>query len=197
LGALSGTVGSALSPLTNYVFPDARTDFGQRIGGTIVEATAGGLASVAGGGKFANGAVTGAFGYLFNFLGCSPSVQKCIASDPTNSEYAAHWADGTGWPVLRMGDNVDLTDYPAGGFSGNSVSPTDTAFAKAWAKIDFGLGAQADQDAILYGNIRFQSAGPGLVQVGDDTYNFSWDPNRSLNRNMETLYFEDGVGAAI
>jgi RHS repeat-associated protein len=65
-GALSGAVGSAVSPLTNQLFPDARTDFGQRIGGTIVEATAGGLASVAGGGKFANGAVTGAFGYLFN-----------------------------------------------------------------------------------------------------------------------------------
>jgi hypothetical protein len=67
-GALSGAVGSALSPLTRGIFPDARTDLGQRIGGTIMEATAGGLASVAGGGKFANGAVTGAFGYLFNDL---------------------------------------------------------------------------------------------------------------------------------
>lgn len=32
-------------------------------------ATIGGLASVAGGGKFANGATTGAFGYLFNEMG--------------------------------------------------------------------------------------------------------------------------------
>ena len=68
-GALSGAVGSALSPLVSGpsgLFPDAKTDLSQRIGGTIIEATAGGLASVAGGGKFANGAVTGAFGYLFN-----------------------------------------------------------------------------------------------------------------------------------
>jgi hypothetical protein len=65
-GALSGAVGSALSPLTRDIFPNARTDLGQRIGGTIMEATAGGLASVAGGGKFANGTVTAAFGYLFN-----------------------------------------------------------------------------------------------------------------------------------
>jgi RHS repeat-associated protein len=68
-GALSGAVGSALSPITNDLFPNASTDLGQRIGGTIVEATAGGLASVAGGGKFANGAVTGAFGYMFNAMG--------------------------------------------------------------------------------------------------------------------------------
>jgi len=53
-GALSGAVGSAFSPITNSLFPDARTNLDQRIGGTIVEATAGGLASVAGGGKFAS-----------------------------------------------------------------------------------------------------------------------------------------------
>jgi hypothetical protein len=35
----------------------------------ITHAVAGGLASVAGGGKFANGAVTAAFGYLFNEMG--------------------------------------------------------------------------------------------------------------------------------
>jgi hypothetical protein len=34
--------------------------------GTAISATVGGFASVAGGGKFANGAVAGAFGYLFN-----------------------------------------------------------------------------------------------------------------------------------
>jgi hypothetical protein len=53
-------------PFTDYQqsFPDARTELGQRIGGTIVEATAGGLASVAGGGKFENGAVTAAFVYV-------------------------------------------------------------------------------------------------------------------------------------
>jgi RHS repeat-associated protein len=63
-GAASAAVGSALSPITNSVFPQAQSDLGERIGGTLVQATAGGLASVAGGGKFANGAVTGAFQYL-------------------------------------------------------------------------------------------------------------------------------------
>jgi hypothetical protein len=34
--------------------------------GLVASSVVGGLASVAGGGKFANGAVTGAFGYLFS-----------------------------------------------------------------------------------------------------------------------------------
>ena len=37
----------------------AKTDIGQYMGATITQATIGGAASVAGGGKFANGAVTG------------------------------------------------------------------------------------------------------------------------------------------
>jgi RHS repeat-associated protein len=63
-GAAAAAVGSALSPITSSVFPQAQSDLSERIGGTLVQATAGGLASVAGGGKFANGAVTGAFQYL-------------------------------------------------------------------------------------------------------------------------------------
>src|SRR5262249_27862613 len=36
------------------------------VGSLMMNTTLGGLASIAGGGKFANGAVTAAFGYLFN-----------------------------------------------------------------------------------------------------------------------------------
>ncbi|MBU6462902.1 MAG: RHS repeat protein [Bradyrhizobium sp.] len=76
-GALSGAVGSALSPLTSKVFPNARTNTAQLMGGTIVEATAGGLASVAGGGKFENGAVTAAFGYMFNAVAGCVMTRSC------------------------------------------------------------------------------------------------------------------------
>ncbi|WP_276576603.1 RHS repeat-associated core domain-containing protein, partial [Bradyrhizobium sp. 21] len=88
-GALSGAVGSALSPLTSSIFPHPQADLGDRMGGTIVSAVAGGLASVAGGGKFANGAITGAFGYLFNEAShsyanrariCDTSEAGCTAS---------------------------------------------------------------------------------------------------------------------
>ena len=104
-GALSGAVGSALSPVTDKLFPDARTDFGQRIGGTIVEATAGGLASVAAGDKFANGAVTGAFGYLFN---------QMAGIDP-KTVYTSGQAQ-SGFTALEsfLRDNLGMTFYAGG-----------------------------------------------------------------------------------
>jgi hypothetical protein len=48
------------------VFSNPRGNTGDFIGGTAASGIIGGLASVAGGGKFENGAVTGAFGYMFN-----------------------------------------------------------------------------------------------------------------------------------
>ena len=61
-GALSGGITAGAGPLIN----------GQSFGVSLVENTVlGGIASVAGGGKFANGAITGAFGYLFNKCGAS------------------------------------------------------------------------------------------------------------------------------
>ncbi len=70
-GAAAGAASSAATPFISGpggVFPNPKTDAGDLIGGTVASATVGGLASVAGGGKFANGAVTGAFDYLFNYL---------------------------------------------------------------------------------------------------------------------------------
>jgi RHS repeat-associated protein len=59
-GALSAVVPAAAGPFLSGL---------DRTGRLIASTTLGGLASVAGGGKFANGAVTGAFGYLFNQVG--------------------------------------------------------------------------------------------------------------------------------
>ena len=65
-GALSAAVGAAATPVVNDVFPHPKTDVNDLAGGTAAEFVVGGVASVAGGGKFGNGAVTAAFGYLFN-----------------------------------------------------------------------------------------------------------------------------------
>jgi hypothetical protein len=65
-GALAAGAGSAAAPLVAEQFPNARTDLGQRLEATGVSGLVGGLASLAGGGKFMDGAVTAAFGYLFN-----------------------------------------------------------------------------------------------------------------------------------
>jgi len=55
-GALAGAAGAGAAPFVSKNFALA----------TAESAVVGGVASVAGGGKFANGAITGAFGYLFN-----------------------------------------------------------------------------------------------------------------------------------
>jgi RHS repeat-associated protein len=47
-------------------FAGPRLLTGKMVVDTVVHATLGGIGSMAGGGKFGNGAVTGAFGYLFN-----------------------------------------------------------------------------------------------------------------------------------
>jgi RHS repeat-associated protein len=65
-GAISAGAGSAAAPLVNDIFPHPTTNLGDRIGGTAVSGVVGGLASLAGGGKFEDGAVTAAFGYLYN-----------------------------------------------------------------------------------------------------------------------------------
>ena len=55
--ALAGVVTSFAGPaINNQGF----------VGGLVANTVLGGVAAVAGGGKFANGAITGAFGYLFN-----------------------------------------------------------------------------------------------------------------------------------
>jgi len=59
-GALSAAVSAFAGPMIN-----GRTF---SVGSLMMNTTLGGLASIAGGGKFANGAVTGAFGYLFNAM---------------------------------------------------------------------------------------------------------------------------------
>src|SRR5262249_19342518 len=65
-GALSAAGGAAVEPVIARYFPDPEGNIGDRIGGAAISGVTGGLASVAGGGKFENGAVTASFGYLFN-----------------------------------------------------------------------------------------------------------------------------------
>lgn len=62
-GAAAAAVGAAATPLTAGIVGASR------LGGVVASAMIGGVASVAAGGSFENGAVTAAFGYLYNHLG--------------------------------------------------------------------------------------------------------------------------------
>jgi RHS repeat-associated protein len=76
-GAFSGGVGAFAGPVI------AGNDLPL---GTAVSASIGGAASVIGGGKFANGALTGAFGYLFNACGADPN--GCFKIGAAGGTYA-------------------------------------------------------------------------------------------------------------
>jgi len=88
-GALAGGLSAASGP----VFEDLGIkDEGALIGHAVV----GGLASVAGGGKFANGALTGAFDYLFNYLQHKPGFDIVnLSPEQTNKllDVAQDWAE--------------------------------------------------------------------------------------------------------
>jgi len=121
-GALSGAVGSFAGPLMKGM--DSTT---QLVANTVL----GGAASVAGGGKFANGAVTAAFGYLFNAVGDFPP--KPPGYDPATWRYAPYELDSGEfkyrvidpegrWWTVHPEDNghwrhwdVDDPDDPGGG----------------------------------------------------------------------------------
>ena len=44
-------------------------------------------------------------------LECSAVFQACVATEPSASDYAKHWMDGTGWAVYRKGADVNLSAY--------------------------------------------------------------------------------------
>jgi hypothetical protein len=119
-GALSGAAGSVAAPLVVDAFPNAQSDLGQRLEGSAVSGVVGGLASVAGGGKFADGAVTAAFGYLFN------------DSDHPNNQLTSGWGGGFDpdqWQLVGTTTGDPLT-FTAGNLIGvlasSSAGPLPT-----------------------------------------------------------------------
>jgi hypothetical protein len=110
-GAASAAVSAGLAP----ILP------GDLIGGTIARATVGGLASVAGGGKFANGAVTGAFQYL------ATASLEAARRDPRMDALAMGPEDalpGVG-PFIAAGEAVGMvaSARPAGDANDNGFPP--------------------------------------------------------------------------
>ena len=115
-GALAAGVSAAGTPLIDAAFRNPQGNFGDMIGGTVASSILGGLGSVAGGGKFANGAVMGAFGYLFNRMAHCEAGTVCNRGGPHGTldsgigggGYAWVW---TGWAVT-VADFLSLLAAP-------------------------------------------------------------------------------------
>jgi RHS repeat-associated protein len=70
--------------------PEAGQTWEQTAAGTVEHAVLGGLGSILGGGKFANGAATGAFGYLFN------EVMHQVAANDNEPRQCNEYCGGVG-----------------------------------------------------------------------------------------------------
>ncbi len=112
-GALAGGFSAAAAPLAS--------DLGV-VGGAIASTVIGGTASVLGGGKFANGAATGAFGYLFNYCShdgnCTTKLEKALWDWMPGYKFgtclsvgdctAADWARATGDVAIGVVGGVEV-----------------------------------------------------------------------------------------
>jgi RHS repeat-associated protein len=97
-GFLAGFMAAGFSSLGDT----ADFDTGDFTGNVLVHAALGGAGSVLGGGKFANGAVTGAFSY----------AARAVSSDVSdNGDMKLQgMPDSTGWPaMIKQGDTTQIT----------------------------------------------------------------------------------------
>jgi len=188
-GAFSAAVGSAFSPLNTKLFPDAQTDFGHLLGGTIVSATAGGLASVAAGGTFANGAITGAFGYLFNTTaGASQWLRRLFMGSDAHKTLQ-NWLEEQNIRGLFTESSTDrrMNRFEGRVDIGNNVS------AEIWEiKPNSGYGRiMAPLEAAAYAAT---STGPVQYQVGGFGLPL---PSGPLVGKMGSYVYENAGGGAI
>ena len=180
-GALSGAVTAGAGPLIN----------GQAYGVALVEnAALGRAASVAGGGKFANGAITGAFGYLFN------NAAGTLRGAWTGAGIAGVLGAETG-PVdalIIAGGRVGGTLL--GGVLGDWLTGPDVVFQVPQKALD--VAAQIDQTGDTFsgykGGGNFENDGRGGGQIlprntaeGASAFaNFRHPPLKATSRHPQT-----------
>ena len=165
-GALSAGAGAVADPIIYGAVSSgqgANASIGERAEGAAASAVVGGVTSVLGGGKFANGAVTAAFGYLFNETGNEDGRPGQISS--VQQEVAAVEAD-----EIASGEIVEPTDLlpedavvtkPPVPTLSNGVTINGAAGIVGW-----GQGAAGAAAAIE--NLTAEQAGAIVNQLGAD-----------------------------
>jgi hypothetical protein len=153
-GALAGGVSAAAAPFIEQNFPNPLQNPGNLAAGTAISATVGGLASVAGGGKFANGAVTGAFGYLLNQTwhdddskSCTDGIMGANLCDQSQVRVGLQWGKwtGLGWAGFLGGGLAwgYWTQTPTIGGLFGGVSEDAMIHLTPFAAADFAQGVNA------------------------------------------------------
>ncbi|MNQ42046.1 hypothetical protein D3C85_557410 [compost metagenome] len=148
----SGALAAGVAAYGSANMPSVlKGNFGYEIAFT---STLGGIASVAGGGKFANGAMTAAFGYIFNYC----AHNGCFDRRFDWNDAVDHWKNGNG---------ATVTDVKASEL--NLKDATYTKNANGTYQIHTSL--KYDTGAI-YGTVTGVLNVDGTMSIKPDVYNF-------------------------
>jgi RHS repeat-associated protein len=199
--ALAGGISAVADPFIAQKFPDPLNNPGNLAAGTAISATIGGLASVAGGGKFANGAMTAAFGYLFNqvvhennkhfssFTG-RDGRQITITFDPGDHDRAV--SDRLYNTVTAIMDELGFTSYRISSTTDGHVSGDHPVGNAVDISMIGGVHVGTSGDGDLYAQILKNYAmsvytadvryveGPGGNFVQSSPNSGNWAPSRDL-----------------
>jgi hypothetical protein len=165
-GALSGAIGSFAGPLLTGLSFESKL---------ISTSVLGGLASVAGGGKFANGAITAAFGYLFNEAGKGPNDRHQQGVDAVRDQLKAMGYDVSPGPEAVTGAfaEVRVYDLIATDDAGNAIGIEVKTTVASRIFLDWD---QVDKDVIVARSGGVTTSGQIVSSVSYYTYCFNCNP---------------------
>lgn len=153
-----------------------------KVGEIAANAVLSGTVDEIGGGKFANGAITGAYSVMFNDLMHSYALRKIKKQIEKDGELV--FDEAYLWYVVGDGDAITVD---ASKLDLNFVDPQKLEIGKP---ISVQMWNSGIKQGIVYGGITIIYQGNNLVRIDDDVYNFEMHPWSSLSesfRNVETI----------
>lgn len=175
MGAISGAGGHYIDKYAQSI---------GKVGEISANAVLSGTVSEIGGGKFANGAITGAFSIMFNDMMHGKDfimrmIKKQIEKDGelVFSEAYLWYKIGGGKMITVDASKIDL----------NFIDPDQYEAGKEY---DVQTWRSGIKQGIVYGGITIYYKGNNYATIRNDIYNFdmhSWDSFKEIIRNVETI----------
>jgi RHS repeat-associated protein len=188
--ALAGAVGAAADIVEGDI---SSSNAGiARAEKLTISTVAGGIGSIAGGGKFANGAITGAFGYLFNAGGAQPKCNTDCQQD--EQAFANTVSDPGAWASMgpvgdAVGDLIAGIEGIGTAIDGLFAADTTSVF---WSGGDVAKNAAAEW-AIANGGTTLE-----MTQSGQDlesiTQDMDWTEAKPLWDNASEQFSSQALG---
>jgi RHS repeat-associated protein len=171
-GALAGGFSAAAAPLVSAALHDYGVT-AERYGGAVAEVVIGGTASVLGGGKFANGAETAAFQYLYNCI-----AHECWLQGRDAERTFKQWLTDQGISNrlgLDYNKFYDSVDTPFFGFP----DTFSESYRMVWDVKPLSLyGLFSGQEQMYRYTISGYSPGTDIIMGGALSVELSGDMNR-------------------